>query len=362
MKTPKKLKTVMIEITDRCNLHCRHCMNRPDCMDIEMSLAEYSLVMNKIGEYGVEKVFISGGEPLLHSNISDIINMCELYPDVIFVITTNGLLLSENTMRDIEKRDNLTLQFSIDGISKFAYESIRGDNTFDVFIDKIRIWKSSKIKQGLARTCINKHNVKEIAQIYTFCLQNRLIPSFLFVDALGNGKSNWEELDTSLAEKIGCIGEINRLNNKYNYSVTPPEAPATCNFTEGDGVCSLLVRSGGRVAPCQFFYDDSIGNIFTDSIHEILTHRWLEDHKKISAKRKEFLSKTPRCQGCKIKDGCNFGCVGKANELGNIMSYDGLCELRTLTTICYSNQLITYSDNVRKINAILPDMDGDLDD
>lgn len=357
MNIPKKLKTVMIEITDKCNLRCRHCMNRPDSNNIEMSVNEVHFILKKIDEYGVEKVYFSGGEPLLHSNISSIISLCEAYPDIIFVITTNGLLLTENIMKEIELQNNLTLQFSVDGVSKNVYEAIRGCNTFDTFLDKINIWRSSNIKQGLARTCINKYNVKEIESIYTFCLNNRLIPSFLFVDALGNGKQNWGELDTTLAEKIGCIGEINRLNLKHNCSVLPPEAPATCNFTEGGGISSLLIRSGGRVAPCQFFYDDSVGNIFTDSIYDILTNPWLQEHIVLSAKRKEYLEKTAKCQQCKIREGCHFGCVGKANELGDIYSYDGQCELRVLTTICYSNRLITYCDDVRKRNVVSPEME-----
>ena len=64
-----------------------------------------------------------------------------------------------------------------------------------------------------------------------------------------------------LAEKVWCIGEINRLNKIYNQSVSPPEPPSTCNFTNGGGICSLLIRADDRIAPCQFFYDQSLGNM-----------------------------------------------------------------------------------------------------
>ncbi len=72
MEIVKKLKTVMIEITDKCNLNCRHCMNRQNFSNIEISLEQYTFILHKICEYGVEKIFISGGEPLLHNNIVDI--------------------------------------------------------------------------------------------------------------------------------------------------------------------------------------------------------------------------------------------------------------------------------------------------
>lgn len=353
-KIVEKLTSVVIEITDKCNLQCRHCMNRPDSVGIETDIEQLSFAIEKINRFGVDKIYFSGGEPLLHKSIIDIIDLCKDYPIISFVITTNGLLLTSEIMKAIEKHKNLTLQFSIDGTTASTYEYLRGKGTFEQFIDKIKIWDTSNVQYGLARTCISKDNYKEIENIYEFCLSHRLIPSFLFADALGNAKSNWDQLDTTLAEKIWCINTINRLNNKYNYSISPPEAPATCNFTEGAGICSLLIRANGRVAPCQFFYDDSVGNIFTDEIEDILSHERISQYIEIARERKEILEKGERCKSCKVKAGCHYGCMGKANNLGNILSYDGECELRIMTAICYSNHLITLNENAIKQNSIHP--------
>ena len=199
---------------------------------------------------------------------------------------------------------------------------------------------------------LNKYNYKELPDIYVFCLQHRLYPSFIFLSALGNGAKNWNELELNLAQKLWCIDAINKLNNRFSIDVPPPEAPATCNFTENTGVSSLLVRANGRVAPCQYFYDDSLGNIFTDEISDILSSSWIKDHCATAFKRKKILESSSRCNNCKIKQGCNFGCMGIANNLGDIMSYDGLCDLRVFTALCYSNNLITMNGSGQKLNAI----------
>lgn len=347
-----KLKTVLLEITDKCNLNCRHCMNRPDEIGIETSVEQIDKLLVKFEKYETEKVFISGGEPLVHKSICEIINLCSKYPLISFVITTNGLLLSNEIIMLAEKIPNLLFQFSIDGISSNSFDAIRGNGSYDLFQKKITLWKSLSIKRALGRTCLNKYNYKELPLIYKFCVDHNIFPSFLFISMLGNGLKNWSELELNLGEKIWCINEINRLNNEFGLNITPPEAPASCNFTEGAGVSSLLIRADGRVAPCQYFYNESIGNIFEDEICDILNNPWIENIKKIAEQRKETLKLSEQCQNCKIKEGCNYGCIGMANDMGNIMLYDGLCSLRIMTTLCYSNRLIIMNQTAIKSNSI----------
>ena len=349
------LESVVFEITDKCNLNCRHCLNRPDCENIETEYEKIEYVVEKVATYGTKKVYFSGGEPLLHKDLFRIISLCDRYKDIEFIITTNGLLLTEEIISAVKQRSNLLLQFSIDGVKQDTYEYTRGNGTFELFKQKMQLWDKSEIPRGLARTCLNKHNYRDLENIYTYCISHKLMPSFLYVDAIGNGKDNWDELELSLAEKIWCINTINRLNNKYVLPIAPPESPITCNFTEGFGICSLLIRADGRVAPCQFFYHSSVGNIFLDEITDILGHKNLEQYIEIAQKRKDLLSKTEKCKKCKIRDGCSFGCIGRANELGNIMSYDGLCEHRVVTTLCYGNQIIAANKYAQRPNTIVFD-------
>lgn len=347
-----KIKTVLFEITDKCNLHCSHCMNRPDCKGIETNVDAIKDLFDKFSKYNAEKVYLSGGEPLVHHSIHNIIELCKLYPSMKFIITTNGLLLSDELMRLIDSIENVTLQFSVDGVSVESFEALRGEHTFKKFTEKMKLWDTMSTKQGLARTCLNRYNYKELPLIYKYCLEHRLYPSFIFLSSLGNGKNNWDKLELNLAQKIWCINAINKLNSHFNINITPPEAPATCNFTEKTGIGSLLIRADGRVAPCQYFYDESLGNIFEDDIPDIFNNPWIKKHCEIAEKRKELLENSAKCKSCKIKKGCNFGCIGIANDLGNIMSYDGLCELRVMTTICYSNKIIKMSQISQKTNIV----------
>ena len=351
MKT-MKINSIMLEITDRCNLNCSHCMNRPDSKKQETSLDKIDELFKRFSQHDVEKIYLTGGEPMLHKSIYDIVRLCKKYDTFSFVITTNGLLLTEELMRIIEDQGNVTLQFSVDGVSKETYEFLRGENTYERFISKLKIWDQSSLRQGLARTCVTKKNFREIPEIYRFCLEHRLFPSFTFVGQLGNSVQNWPKLELNVAQKIWCIDMINRLNDQYQLNVSTPEAPATCNFTLNAGIISLLIRADGRVAPCQYFYDDSLGNIYQDQIEDIFCSPWIEEHCKLAEIRKNKLLASPKCRSCKIRAGCGLGCMGLANNLGDIMGYDGLCDLRIKTTICYSNRLIEPNSNTQRSNAI----------
>ena len=342
----------MLEITDYCNLNCSHCMNRPDAKKIETSPERIDKLLSRFSMHDVGKIYLSGGEPLIHKSIKNIIYLCGKYDNLSFVITTNGLLLTNDLMNDIESHENITLQFSIDGTNKETYEFLRGKDTYATFISKLKIWDSSSLRQGLARTCVTRNNYKEIPDIYLFCLEHKLFPSFTFVGRLGNSISKWDMLELNVAQKIWCINVINKLNSRYNLNVSTPEAPATCNFTLNTGIYSLLIRADGRVAPCQFFYDDSLGNIFEDEIEDIFNSPWIKEHCKLGAERAKKLMNNQKCKTCKIRAGCGLGCMGMANNLGDIFGYDGLCDFRVKTTICYSNRLIAENKNEQRSNSV----------
>ena len=98
------LKSALLEVTDKCNLNCKHCMNRPDFKNIETPPDEINKVFKKLSSYDVPKIYLSGGEPFAHRRIKDIILICGQYPAITFLITTNGLLLTEEIMTLIEQQ------------------------------------------------------------------------------------------------------------------------------------------------------------------------------------------------------------------------------------------------------------------
>ena len=96
----RPLRDLRISVTDRCNMRCRYCMPRevfgPDFpflprADI-MSYEEIDRLASLFVSLGVEKIRLSGGEPLLRRDLHELISMLALH-GVELAMTTNGVLL-----------------------------------------------------------------------------------------------------------------------------------------------------------------------------------------------------------------------------------------------------------------------------
>ena len=96
----RPLKDLRISVTDRCNFRCRYCMPREvfgkDFPFLErggiMSFEEIDRFAGIFIDLGVEKIRLTGGEPLLRKNLPDLISMLSMR-DVEIAMTTNGVLL-----------------------------------------------------------------------------------------------------------------------------------------------------------------------------------------------------------------------------------------------------------------------------
>ena len=80
-----------IELTDRCNLSCLHCyINQPAGDQVtrqnEMSTDEVKAIIDKITDAGCLYLLLTGGEPLLRPDFTEIIQVCKTARAVDFVI------------------------------------------------------------------------------------------------------------------------------------------------------------------------------------------------------------------------------------------------------------------------------------
>ncbi len=93
-------KDLRISVTDRCNFRCLYCMPLPDYAWVErrelLTFEEIVRLTRLFVQLGVEKVKLTGGEPLLRRNLEDLIARLAAIPGVRdLCLTTNGALLAE---------------------------------------------------------------------------------------------------------------------------------------------------------------------------------------------------------------------------------------------------------------------------
>jgi len=97
----RPLRDLRISVTDRCNFRCTYCMPKEvygkDFQFLErealLSFGEIHRLVRLFRDQGVEKIRITGGEPLVRRKIERLIEMLAWHDDLDLTLTTNGSLL-----------------------------------------------------------------------------------------------------------------------------------------------------------------------------------------------------------------------------------------------------------------------------
>lgn len=96
----RPLRSLRLSVTDRCNLRCKYCMPEEDYAwlprDNVLTFEEMTLLTELFTEVGVDKVRLTGGEPLLRRDVPSLVRMLRYNVGIKdLALTTNGILLTE---------------------------------------------------------------------------------------------------------------------------------------------------------------------------------------------------------------------------------------------------------------------------
>ena len=123
----RKINYLRLSVTDRCNLRCRYCMPADGIPLLPhgeiLSYEELFLVARTAVSLGIEKIRVTGGEPLIRKGILEFLTRLRGIPGLRqLVLTTNGLLLEEMAV-PLKRAGVQRLNISIDSL---VPENFRG--------------------------------------------------------------------------------------------------------------------------------------------------------------------------------------------------------------------------------------------
>ncbi len=130
----RPLKGLRVSVTEDCNFKCMYC-HREGCpkSSRRMTPEEIGEAIGLATEFGVEKVKLTGGEPLIRDDIVDVV-VASIRPGIREVsITTNGSLLS-GFAHDLVRAGLTRVNVSLDTLSQGTFSDITGNGSIqDVF-------------------------------------------------------------------------------------------------------------------------------------------------------------------------------------------------------------------------------------
>jgi len=135
------LKYLRVSVTDRCNLHCRYCETGvlhklpPGCI---LAFEEICRFIRIAAGLGVETVRLTGGEPLVRSNVIDLFRMIKQISGIKdLTFTTNGLLL-KNFVRDLFSAGVRRFNVSIDTLDAKKFAGLTGSDSLETVIAGVK--------------------------------------------------------------------------------------------------------------------------------------------------------------------------------------------------------------------------------
>ena len=238
-----------LSVTDRCNFRCLYCRSGESGLPSrELGREDLRKLVRSLASLGIEKVRITGGEPLLRGDIFELLQDFRSIPLAFanqgqsfleLALTTNGHLLAKSALR--LKRAGLTrITVSLDAVTQNTFESIvRVPGAFSRVLDGIHAaqdagFASIKVNCVLMRG-INDHQIESLGE---FARKERVILRFIEFMPLDDGRSWSSDAVIEEAEVLNRLSAIAPL--RMLPATQPSETARRYAFTDGVGEIGII--------------------------------------------------------------------------------------------------------------------------
>ncbi|MGO1987727.1 GTP 3',8-cyclase MoaA [Mammaliicoccus vitulinus] len=226
-KLGRPIRDLRISVTDRCNFRCDYCMPKEIFGDDFVFLPKQELLsfeeivrLSKMySTLGVEKIRITGGEPLLRRNLYKLIqelNNIEGIEDI--GLTTNGLLLKKHGLK-LYQAGLRRVNVSIDALDNELFKSINNRNiSASQILEQIDYAVSIGLKVKVNVVIQKGINDQEILPLVQYFKDKNIIVRFIeFMDVGNDNGWNFDKVVTKkeMLDEIASTFEIEPVDANY---------------------------------------------------------------------------------------------------------------------------------------------------
>lgn len=244
-------------LTNNCNFHCLFCNSKIKNSG-EQSLPALEKTCQKLRQLGIQYVYLQGGEPLLRSDITEILKMA-LRNGMKPVLITNGSLLNHDLINFIKGRD-VNLSVSLHALDPEIHEALTGDNSSGKIVSFLESLRNIKHRGNWSiTTTVCKLNYREVEKIEQFAQRN----NFMFamrcyvnncaVQGINDQKISYNGIKDEIISILKKFTDRELKRNYFTHLLYREEV----GYLRGDwrngcdaGKYSILVNSDGSISPC----------------------------------------------------------------------------------------------------------------
>ncbi len=318
-------RKALVQITERCNLHCAHCFVSSTTEGGDMPVDVFvDLVLPRLIEARVARLTLTGGEPFVHP---DILAFCDAVvgAGLPVGICTNATQTTDEQIAYLAELGQVHINVSFDGFRPASHGKLRGDrSSFATTVATTRRFAEAGLLQGLLSTPNTLTDPDEFADLCAFAVE--VGAQYVLMNplsAFGRGVKSQGRL-AAPDETMRAIHALtqrfaDRLDLVHIRFPNENKPLGGCDagkiiyvFVDGTvGVCPYLVFAAR--AP-QSRYPDTdflVGNILAHDVAGPLDDYEFHDRFTVGA--------NPTCGGCQLAGVCGKGCPAALVSRGQLI-------------------------------------------
>jgi len=309
------LTDVQLEITQRCNLHCKHCYLGRKFIKHDLSLSQIFSVIDQASDLGCLTFHVTGGEPCLHPHINEILKYAYA-KGMSITLFTNATAMNKRLLTTLQEVHVEIVRTSIDGADAEEHDMVRGyKGAYDKTMSTINVLKDMGIPVQI-NTVIHKLNIHNVDDIVNN-LQDKELSFRLDSYVPMNGPKN-DPLFITPHEFIESSDYYKSGSLKYT-----AEACFTnkLDFYCGAGNSYVFIKSNGTVVFCPTMPTGfNGGNVLEDSLENIwLNSKFFNHIRNVNCR---FFKE------CPVNYICKGGCRSRSQLIFNDIKHPDIqmCE------------------------------------
>lgn len=308
------IELCQIEITNRCNLHCLHCANDAgEPCPHELTTEEVLSAIDKLSALGAHSVTLTGGEPLLHPDLFEIIAYARKAPMTVTILT-NGTLITQEQVQKFKTLGVNHFAVSIDSMDEHIHDTFRGQKgALKKALRGVNLLKEAgfHVRVTVALNQLNKNQIVDTLKR----LKNQDLTDYQFAEVAFSGREvdgvslSPEEYYHILVEQLTYLKE-ETPERIYGF---PLKSERGCGIAQDE----LYIKADGAIIPCHGFKDMSVGNI-----KDVDLDVFWDENETLEMLRNMRTETDEICRDCKYQTFCT-GCIANAFNLrGESRCYD----------------------------------------
>jgi len=264
----RRIRYLRVSVTAHCNLQCRYC--RPDTSGESnissgpcLSDGEIVRLCRLLAAEGIERLRITGGEPLLRPGLCDLIGSLAAIRGIQDIsLTTNGMLLRDHAW-DLAAAGVRRINVSLDSLQESRFAEISGGGSLGAVLDGIAAAEEAGLRPVKLNCVVMRGmNDDEAADFALLTLRHSWHVRFIELMPIGPAAGSWDRLfvpNSEVREKIAILGPLAAADSSVGAARTEWQlagAKGRLGFISpvSEPFCAscdrLRLMSSGELRPC----------------------------------------------------------------------------------------------------------------